>query len=203
MNNVERTPAADRHPKRGLWIYFFLVLAVLGVVAVVVPIRYNLGLQLKEEDVVRAKKLWLEKGPRDYDLELMRREHRLMRGGGVEEIADEYRVKVRDGRITSVVSRGRGDLLVDESVGLAVGPVIRVEPPPDDLPPVTIEELFKEIEDHVQSDGSAGTGRKNYAMASFVMKEDGHPTRYVHRVAGTKQRIEWNAKLTPINKAVP
>jgi hypothetical protein len=192
MNNVEPIPAGDRN----LWIYFFAVLAALGVVAVVVPIYYNRSMQLKEEDVIQARKLWEVKGPRDYDLELMRREHRLVSGSDVEEIADEYRVKVRDGRVTSVVSKARGDLLVDETVGLALGPVIRVEPPPDDLPPLTVEDFFKEIEARIQSDRSSASGRKNYAMASFVMKEDGHPTRYVHRVAGSKQRIEWNAKLT-------
>ena len=169
------------------WALFFLLLAILGIVAIVVPIRYNLGLQLKEADVVRARKLWEEKGPQDYDLEIMRRQDR-------QENADEYRVKVRGGQVTSVVGKAEGILWIDETVGLALGPVIRVQPA-EDLSRFSVEGLFAEIEDELRRD-SASAGKRNYAMASFVMKEDGHPTRYVHRVAGTSQRIEWNVKLT-------
>ena len=167
----------------------------MGTAAVVLPIWYNLRLQLKPEDVASARKRWQEKGLRDYDLELMRRENREGRGGHHEEIADEYRVKVRGGKVTSILSRTQGILLVDEAVGLAVGPSIRVQPPPDDLPPLTVEQLFDEIEANLKRDAEAA-GKRNYAMASFVMKEEGYPSHYVHRIAGTKQRVEWNVRLT-------
>src|SRR5260370_25864130 len=114
----------ERRPRRGQWLVFFLLLGVLGAVAVIVPIVYNLGLQLKPEGVARARTLWGEKGPRDYDLELMRREDR-------QENTDEYRVKVRHGQVTSGVGKRVGLILVDEAVGLALGPMM-CEQPPDD-----------------------------------------------------------------------
>jgi hypothetical protein len=187
------TVPVSRDGKHGRWIVFFAALALLGTVAVVVPIVYNLGLQLKPEDVARARKLWQQKGPRDYDLELMRREDR-------DEDADEYRIKVRGGRVTSVVGKKEGIILVDETVGLALGAAIRLQPA-EDLSRFTVDGLFDEIESRLRSD--AESGKRNYATADFVMKEDGRPTRYVHRVAGTKRRVEWNIKLTPRHSSEP
>ena len=188
-----RTPNTERRTFR--WLTFFLILAVMGSVAVVLPIWYNLSLQLKPEDVARARTRWQEQQPRDYDLELMRRENQ-------QVSADEYRVKVRGGKLTSILSKADGILLVDEAVGLAVGPSIRVQPPPEDLPPLTVEQLFDEIEANLKRDAET-TGKRNYAMASFVMKEEGYPSHYVHRIAGTKQRIEWNVRLTAYKDGPP
>ena len=180
--------------KRRVWVYFFVVLTTLGVVALVLPFLYNLRIQLKPEELAAARGKWQANGPRDYDLDLMRREDR-------QEAADEYHIKVRDGRVTSVVGRAEGILLIDETVGLALGPCIRANPPPDNMPPCTVEEMFDEMERRLKRDVDSA-GRRNYATAQFDTR-DGHPHRYVHRVAGTKQRLEWIVKLTPLKDAAP
>jgi hypothetical protein len=184
----------DRRPKGNRWVFYFLVLGAMGVAAVVAPIVYNLSLQLQPEAVARARMLWEEHGPRDYDLELLQRRDQ-------EENADEYFIKVRGGRVTSVIGKTEGVLVVDETALLALGPGIRALPPPEKMPPCTVEEMFDRIEEGLQHD-AASAGKRNYATASFDSR-DGHPHRYVHRVAGTKQRLEWVIKLTPRSDVTP
>jgi hypothetical protein len=193
MNTVDISREGKTRPRRGRWMVFFLILAVLGGVAVIVPIFYNLGLQLKPEDVARNHKLWGQQGTRDYDLELVRRDDQ-------QDNGDEYQVRVRDGRITSVVGKREGIILVDEIVGLALGPVIRWRPP-EDLSRFTVEGLFNEIENDQRRDAETAS-KRNYSTADFDTR-DGHPRRYVHRVAGTKQRVEWAVKLTRVNVETP
>ena len=55
------------------WVPFFLVLVALGAVAVVVPIVYNLRLQLRPEQLEQARQRWREQGPPDYDLSCERK----------------------------------------------------------------------------------------------------------------------------------
>jgi hypothetical protein len=74
--------------------------------------------------------------------------------------------------------------------------------PAEDLSRFTIEGLFDEIENNLRRDAES-PGKRNFATADFLMKEDGHPTRYVHRVAGTKQRVEWTVRLTRVTATTP
>jgi hypothetical protein len=111
-------------------------------------------------------------------------------------VGGEGAARLRGGKVTSVASKAEGIVLIDETVGLALGPVIRLWAV-DDLSRFTVEGLFDEIESNLRRDAETA-GKRNYAMATFVMKEDGHPTRFVHRIAGTKQRVEWNVKMTKI-----
>jgi hypothetical protein len=189
---IRNPQSAIRNPRRrSPAFYFFVVLVGMASVAIVLPIVYNLGLQLKPGDVAEARRKWQENGPRDYDLELMRRVDQ-------SETPDEYRIKVRGGRVTSVVGKADGILLIDETVGLALGPWIRAKSPPDNMPPCTVDEMLDEIQSRARRDAES-TGRRNFATASFDSR-DGHPHRYVHRVAGTKQRLEWIVKLTPLKR---
>src|SRR5262245_54551830 len=56
------------NPRR--WVPVFLTLAVLGTVAVTLPLVYNLGQQLGPEQLDAARVRWAERGPADYDLEV-------------------------------------------------------------------------------------------------------------------------------------
>ncbi len=143
-----------------LWMLFFLVLAILGVFAVVVPIIYNLSLQLRPEQLAEARRHWAEAGPTDYDLWI---ERRTTNPAG-ETNQEGYVVRVRGGLVAS----------------------------PDGRAP-TVEGLFEHIAADLAAD-AARTDRRNYATASFA-SADGHPTRYVHRVAGSKEREEWLVRL--------
>ena len=70
----------------------------------------------------------------------------------------------------------------------------RASLPVRDLSSQTMEGLFDQIEAALKQD-AVSPGRRNYATAWFDSR-DGHPVRYVHRVAGTSKRLEWQIKLT-------
>jgi hypothetical protein len=110
---------------------------------------------------------------------------------GDQEEENTYLVQVRGGQVVLVVCN-RDMVYVDSSLasfaGLGVLAVSSENPRQFGVPA-----LFNEIEAKLHEDQSAG--RRNFAMAQFDPK-DGQPFHYVHRVAGTKERVEWNVKLT-------
>jgi hypothetical protein len=178
--------AVRGRPRGRRWVAFFIVLGLLGSAAVIVPMVYNLRLQLRPEQLAEARRLWAANGPRDYNLDyLVKTEH----AGTVEE--DEYMVRVRGGRVVLVASNGEVIYLAPALAG-TVGPAAaflsRGHPSRYGVPA-----LFDEMEAMLRRDEAAGS--RNYATAAFD-PHDGHPVRYVHRVRGTHDRIEWTLKLS-------
>jgi hypothetical protein len=176
-------------PRSRRWLWFFLLLTALSSVAIVVPIVYNLSQQLSAEQLEAAWARWRERGPRNYDLEY------------AEKLDPNtrifiYSLKVRDGVVTAFACNGDVEL-IDESAGLALGAAVRMRPP-DDFAEHTIDGLFRQIADALAEDRRAlqQGGRRNYVTATFD-KNDGYPLRYVRRVAGSRDRIEWNVRLHP------
>src|SRR5437870_10707552 len=82
------------------WIWYFVILAVLTVVATTILIVYNLRQQLRPEQLAAARALWEAKGPRDYELRYTTKK-------GTEEEPDRYVVRVRGGQTVSVLVNGR------------------------------------------------------------------------------------------------
>jgi hypothetical protein len=158
------------------WVLYFLVLAALGAVAVTVPIVYNRSIQLTPEQVREAKARWEANGPADYDLHFQERV-----GGGP---VDTYRVEVRGGRVVEVRAVEPG------------GQVVELEDlAPEEAQAYSVPGLFRQIERDLEEDLRDGE-RRNFATASFD-KQTGHPTRYVRRVRGSKERLEWRVRLRP------
>jgi hypothetical protein len=178
-----RTPAGP--PGRRRWVWYFALLAALAAVAVVIPIVYNLGQQLRPEQLAEARARWRQNGARDYDLAFEVR-------FDADPRADEHAVRVRDGQVVSWLVNG------EEQVRAL--PPRRLEAPADSEAILEVwkrpdvEGLFNMIAKRQEEDAAAG-GRRNFATVRFDSR-DGHPLRYVHRVAGTRQRQEWNIKLT-------
>jgi hypothetical protein len=152
------------------WVSFFLTLAVLGGAAVTINLVYNLSLQLRPEQVARARELWRQHAPADYELEwLVRTTH------GTQEQDEEYFLSVRDGRPVSLRCDGQTLTLP------------RQEPRVQGVPT-----MFDAMEEILRQDVSVG-GR-NYCTAKFD-PHDGHPQHFVHRVRGTAERVEWIVRL--------
>jgi hypothetical protein len=185
-------PAARRqsHPHR--WVWFFALLATLGVIAVVIPIVYNLRQQLRPEQLAEARERWRQHGASDYDLAFEVKYD-------TEPRADEHAVQVRGGKVVSWAINGQdlarapGDTLppsqrAEASAGGEA--LLEMWKRPD------VEGLFNMMQKWLEEDAASGS-RRNFATANFDSR-DGHPLRYVHRVAGTRQRQEWNIKLTRI-----
>jgi hypothetical protein len=175
-------------PRPRRWVWFFLALVVLGVTAVVVPIVYNLSIQLRPEQLAEARRLWRENAPADYDLEYL---VKTTKADGEEETP--YRVEVRGGRAVFVAANGEV-LGVDAALAAIAGPVLPALSP-EEAGRYAVPALFDQIEATLHQDETAG-GR-HFATARFDPK-DGHPYHYVHRVRGTRERVEWNVKLTRI-----
>jgi hypothetical protein len=86
-----------------------------------------------------------------------------------------------------------GDVLVrDWGAAAALGLGATLEALPRyDVRFWTVEGLF----DHIEADLRGDAGRRNYATAVFDTR-DGHTVRYVRRVRSSKEREEWNVRLT-------
>src|SRR5687767_5525703 len=83
------------------WIWYFVVLGILTVLATAVLVAYNLGQQLKPEQLETAQRLWREKGPRNYHLVYTVKRN--------DAEPDRYEVWVSDGRATRVLVNGLED----------------------------------------------------------------------------------------------
>jgi hypothetical protein len=174
--------------RRSIW--FFGLLAVLGAVAVTLPIIYNLREQLLPEQVAEARRRWEEHGTRDYDLSYQVRYDR-------EQQVDEYKIKVRGGKVVSVV-RNNEVRMFEDAAALVLGlPCLALEHPDENFQQHTVENFFKSIEAILHEDSTAA--KRNYATASFDAV-DGHPLHFVHRVAGTGRRLEWTIKLERVGE---
>lgn len=179
-------PAASspRRPRR--WIGFFLVLAVLAAVAIVVPLVYNLSIQLRPEQLTEARRRWHEQKIPNYDLEYL-----IRTTNGVQEEDRAYLVQIRGGHVVLIVDNG--DLVyLDPALAVVAGLgvlALSVEEPSR----YGVSALFDEIEATLRQDEMSGS--RNFATAQFDPR-DGHPLHYVHRVRGTKERVEWNIKMT-------
>jgi hypothetical protein len=184
------TTPADTSGKNRRWIVFFLVLAMLAAVGIFVPWWFNLSLQLKAEDLAKAKELWRDHGPADYDLEY-----------AFKIDNDEpwrYRVAVRSRQVTWV----HGPLGVytaaelRDAIGQAVGPLWLISTfltPARELTMGHSIDAFLTMMENTQRNDAA-EGSRNYARATFDAT-DGHPLQYVHRDRATGERVELNVRL--------
>jgi hypothetical protein len=156
--------------RNGRWIWFFVLLGLLGVAAVTIPIVYNLSLQLTPAQVAEARERWRSHGPADYDLEWR---EKLTRAAATEETV--YRIEVRRGKVTNVVRVGRPSTAIDGGE-------------------FDVDHLFDRIE--AEQRRSMEDGRRDFATAAFD-STDGHPIRYVRRDKSRGERVEWITRLTP------
>jgi hypothetical protein len=168
------------------WLAFWSMLTVLAIAALIIPIVYNLRLQLTQEQLDTARQRWREHGLSNYEL------RQLIRYAG-EMLGEELRVTVRAGKVVQVIQNDQ-QLLPTDAIGMVVGPLVDLMPTRD-FSSQTVEGLFDQIEQRLRSN-AVSSGRRNYATAVFDPR-DGHPIRYVHRVSGTKERLEWQIKLIP------
>lgn len=160
----------EPRPANRNWIWYFAVVGVLAVVFVVVLARYNISQQLSADKLAAAKALWDRDKPRDYDLEYTQ----------AGDAAETRRVKVRGGKVVSVVRDG--ELLEPRFYAYS-----------------DMDAWFGFLEDYVKEDAEPGKPRV-YSVATFD-PEDGHIVRYVRRVMGTTQRLEVNFQLRRVSNA--
>ena len=119
------------------WIWYFAILALLTVAAVITLISFNVQQQLKPEKLVEARGLWNARGPASYDMVYTQK----------GSVPGTFKVRVRDQKVMSVIRDGQP-----------------LEPRLyhySDMPA-----LFGFIEDFLRSDAEPGKPR-TFTVASF------------------------------------
>ena len=159
------------------WIWFFLFLALMGGLAIAIPLVYNVQQQLRPEQLSAARRLWQEKAPADYDLEYQVRRQFDADSENQSPDLERFRLEVRNGQIVSIKKNG-------EPLPLGEGK------------DHTIDALFDLMERNLEADNKS-QGPRNFTHAQFD-KSDGHPTVYVHRIMGSRQRLQIIVQLTRV-----
>ena len=135
------------------WLAFWSLLTVLAIAALIIPIVYNLRLQLTQEQLDAARQLWQDHGPSDYEL------LQLIRYEG-EALAEELQVTVRAGKVVQVIQNDQ-QLLPHDAIAMVVGPLVDLMPS-GDFSSHTVEGLFDQIAQRLRGD-AVSSGRRNYA----------------------------------------
>jgi hypothetical protein len=150
-------------PRNRNWIWFFVVLGVLSVAAIGLLryARWRFGqLQLTPERLEQARRLWEEKGPKDYEL--------VYRKQIQDREPEQVVVRVERGRPTSVSLNGR-------------------ELPADKRTYYTMEGIFNDLWDFQKIDEKAKGKATTWVQFDA---EDGHVSRYGHRNAEGHGAVE-------------
>jgi hypothetical protein len=167
-------------PRSRGWVAFFVILVGLAVTGVVLPILYNLGQQLRPEQLSAAKARWEAEGPADYDLTYTIKYDR-------ETQAERHVVVVRQGRV--VWASCEGEVV---QVSPALGALLGVTAGGTTHGGRDVAAIFARLEELLGEEGS----RRNFLVAAFDPKA-GWPRRIVRRVRGTGTREEWDLRVWP------
>jgi hypothetical protein len=142
------------------WIWIFVTLVVLTVVAIGVQIWYNAGQQLTAEYLSEAEARWRQHGPRDYDMEYVKK---------VDRDEETYVVHVRQGKVTEATRNG---VALEERL----------------YHYQTMLALFGFIDEFWEIDHKPGSPRV-FVVATFD-PQDGHLIHYIRSVMSSRQRQE-------------
>jgi hypothetical protein len=163
------------------WVGFFVVLALLSLTAMVLPIVYNLGQQLRREQWEAARQRWQERALRDYDLTFRVKLDR--------DLAQQrHVVRVRAGRVVVALVEGQvvfAEPALSGAIGLPFASAT-------DAPPWSMEQIFAHLETLLRE--QEASGGRHFLVAVFDPSE-GWPRRFVRRNRQTNQREEWDLKL--------
>lgn len=159
---------------------FFALLAGLVAAGITLPIVYNVGQQLRPEQLAAARQRWAEAGPADYDLTFTVQYDR-------ERLAERHVVLVRDRRV--VWASCEGEIV---TVSPALGSLIGLPGAANQGPGRDVPAIFAHLEGLLAEQGAD----RNFLVAVFDPKE-GWPRRFIRRVRRSSTREEWNLRLWP------
>jgi hypothetical protein len=146
------------------WVWYFIILAVLTAGGITANLWYNLRQQLTPDQLETARRLWAEKGPRDYRLEYTIKHD--LNSDPVATVPERYSVQVRGGKAVSVTDpEGRTLQAPQDPVG-------------------SMDALFDRIAEQLRTDAELGRPRA-FVTATFD-GSDGHVKHYVHSVMYTR-----------------
>jgi hypothetical protein len=159
-------------PRSRTWIWFFAVLSVLSLAAIIIPLVVVPAVHglvpVTRENLQAARQLWERHGSRDYDMEY----------GKKGSVSGRFKVQVRGGKAVSVImddhplDRSSNDRLYDYQ---------------------TMAAMFDDLENFVEQAGKAGAPPT--VLRARFDPVDGHIIRYIYSVTGTPQKIEVSVRL--------
>lgn len=168
-------------PRPRAWIAFFAVLVVLAVTGVVLPIVYNLGLQLKPEALDEARALWAEAGPADYDLSFSVAYDN-------DRLAERHVVLVRGGEPQVALCEGEVVYLGPALAAAAGLPLTRTRRAMARDVPALFDHLGRLLAERDT------TSDRTFLVANFDSRS-GFPRRIIRRVKSRGVREEWNVAV--------
>jgi hypothetical protein len=177
--------------KNRKWILIFVVLAVLGTLAVGINWAFNVSQLLTPEQLTAARALWERQRPADYDLKIIVTKIPASSDGNARPIVDTHVVKVRAGKVVGYTINGRDPEPILDPQGNRNLTAEREQRENYDM-----AGLFDAIEDFLEKDQREG--RRPFARAHFD-KKDGHLISYTRQIQG---RYEPNiqVKLTRVKE---
>ncbi len=170
-------PASPPPPRRKnhLWIAYFAFLIIASVGVTVFMIKFNLSIQLTQEQLNTAWDLWKEKGPKSYNMIYKTR-------SGISDRDDVFVVKVRNGVVTEV-KLNDAPLKANQEEGQLDDPRMYH----------SMDSIFRYI-DRFMSIDQKKDAKKVYVVANFDDKT-GYVVRYIRRVMGGTDRVELNVTV--------
>ncbi len=163
-------PTAEKHSpakKNSGWIWIFIVLTVLSVIAVSTMILYNQAQQLSREELNTAWEKWKQKRPQNYQLIYTEKYN-------PKEEPKWFKVVVREGEVEMV---SETDPQKEKDVLLY----------PDNPQDFSMDGLFAELEGFLDADEQPENPRR-FTRAVFDA-DDGHII-WFRRVLDRKKRLE-------------
>lgn len=162
------------------------MLGLLVALAITLPIVYNLGQQLRPDQLAVARLLWDEHGPADYDLTFT-----IQYDG--EPLPERHIVLVRQGR--AVAALREGELL---AVRPALGAMLGLPAGAVRGPTYTIPTMFDRLQALLEEENA----QRNFLVGVFD-PQSGWPRRFIRRVRRQTTREEWNLRLWPAGHLTP
>jgi hypothetical protein len=153
-----RAPARRRNRN---WIWFFVALVLLTLTAVTTIVVYRWGQMLTPERLESARKLWEQKGPKDYEFRYVKRI-------GEGDRPDRFQVVVRGGKVQSVTLNGTK---LDRRL----------------LSYHSMDALFDDIEAFLKQDRAPNSARPT-TFAQFD-PQDGHLVSFMRGGVADRQRV--------------
>jgi hypothetical protein len=163
------------------WIIVFVVLAVLGVLAVGMNLAYNSTEPLTLEKLNAARDLWAQKRPPNYDLKIIFSKTYSSSDGTTGTVLDKFAVEVRAGKVTGFTINGKEpEPLLDEKGQRKLAEEQAQKESYD------IAGLFDSIEELMERDRR--DHRTTYILGRFANKTDGHLVRFTRQFQGRREQ---------------
>lgn len=168
-------PATPRRGPRN-WVWIFVALGVLGVLAIAINWAYNATQPLTEDQLRTARQMWRERRPANYDLRI---DTATESSGRI--VRDRIELQVRNGAIVSFLHNGRDPEPLLDPEGRR-----NVEEERRQRAAYDIDGLFDAIEEFMTADRRSGVN--SFLRARFD-KTDGHVTLFIRQVNRSRSPV--------------